>query len=513
MKILFAIFLIAVSISACVVTKMDRVSILDPNPMGGSTRGSLIEGRVLLLIPPDVKEYVWQGKVTEGFEGRGRLKIIPFGEGIVSGFKKGCAQVFTTCRVIESMPIEPDYDAVIAPRVSGYTFQWDDVPVSTYNLRVTGSLSMEVRTMTQGGVFVTRSYDKTSQGEMIARVTYQPDEFARADRSAAEKAMAAIIQDVFRDIQAETAITALPVVSSSAPQVASRPTVATHPRPLPLQEALPAPIAKLSATAFSSDPLSITYTRGEERPNDIAVIIGNADYKKQGKDIPDVIPAYADAEGIKRYVTEALGVREGNIIDLRDATGSKFVEVFGSKDDHRGQLFDWVKPGIANVFVYYAGHGAPGSEDGSALLVPTDANAARIELSGYALSDLYRNLGKIPAHSITVVLEACFSGASQAGSVISKASPVYIKAKTPPVPTNVTVIAAGTPNQLASWEEDESHGLFTKYFLKGMSGEADANGDGTVGLEELGRYLKDTLTYYARRYYGRDQTAVIVVGG
>ena len=69
---------------------------------------------------------------------------------------------------------------------------------------------------------------------------------------------------------------------------------------------------------------------------------------------------------------------------------------------------------------------------------------------------------------------------------------------------------------MASWDQDKSHGLFTKYFLKAMSGEADAkpygNGDGTVALGELDAYLKDTLTYYARRYYGRDQTAVIVVG-
>ena len=123
---------------------------------------------------------------------------------------------------------------------------------------------------------------------------------------------------------------------------------------------------------------------------------------------------------------------------------------------------------------------------------------------------------KLPAMSVTVVLEACFSGASQAGAVISNASPVFLKAKAPSIPPKVTVIAAGAPNQMASWEEDKSNGLFTKYFLKGMSGEADAgsygNGDGRVGWEELERYFKDTLTYYARRYYGRDQTPSIVVG-
>ena len=96
--------------------------------------------------------------------------------------------------------------------------------------------------------------------------------------------------------------------------------------------------------------------------------------------------------------------------------------------------------------------------------------------------------------------------------MISNASPVFMKSKAPEIPPNVTVISAGGANQMASWEKDKSHGLFTKYFLKGMSGEADKNGDSVVSLDELDDYLKDTMTYYARRYYGRDQTAQIVVG-
>ena len=44
------------------------------------------------------------------------------------------------------------------------------------------------------------------------------------------------------------------------------------------------------------------------------MIIGNADYGRTGGAIPDVTPAYSDAAGIKRYVTEALGISEDNII-------------------------------------------------------------------------------------------------------------------------------------------------------------------------------------------------------
>ncbi len=284
----------------------------------------------------------------------------------------------------------------------------------------------------------------------------------------------------------------------------------------PPQEAPPPAVKAAIPSKFPRSPVSLTYPKGESRPADIAVIIGNTDYAKRGRDIPDVTPAYADAEGFKRYVTQTLGVREGNIIELRDATQGDLISVFGAKDDHRGKLFNWTQAGKSNVYVYYAGHGAPAGSGGSAYLVPVDADPATLELNGYPLATLYRNLGKVPAASITVVLEACFSGASQGGSVISNASPVFLKAKAPVVPPNITVISAGGPNQMASWEKDKSHGLFTKYFLKGMSGEADTapygNGDGKVGYGELGAYLKGTMTYYARRYYGRDQTAQIVIG-
>ena len=84
-------------------------------------------------------------------------------------------------------------------------------------------------------------------------------------------------------------------------------------------------------------------------------------------------------------------------------------------------------------------------------------------------------------------------------------------------PTDITVISAGAADQVASWEKNESQSLFTKFFLKGMSGEGDkkpyGDGDGKVSLKELKKYLDGNMTYYARRYYGRTQTAQIVVNG
>ncbi|MDP6691897.1 MAG: caspase family protein [Alphaproteobacteria bacterium] len=250
------------------------------------------------------------------------------------------------------------------------------------------------------------------------------------------------------------------------------------------------------------------------KPDDIAVVIGNGNYQNFGKDIPDVAPAHADADAFRKWLIEAKGLREGNIIFLKDATSAQIEAVFGNERSHKGQLFNWTKANKSNIYVYYAGHGAPASDGGSAYLVPADATASSIELTGYPLATLYANLKKIPAKSITLVLESCFSGASQGGYVINRTSGILVTPKIPSAPKNITIISAGKADQVASWEQDDSHSLFTKYFLLGMGGAADksphGNDDGKVAYAELGKYLGDTLTYYARRYYGRDQNAQIV---
>jgi hypothetical protein len=285
--------------------------------------------------------------------------------------------------------------------------------------------------------------------------------------------------------------------------------------PIPVSVASVQPVA--TTESFPGKPVAVTFPRGKPNPDDIAVIIGNANYKATAKDIPDVVPAYADAEGMKRYAAQALGIKEENIIFIKDGRLTDFVATFGNESNYKGKLFNWVKAGKSNVFVYYSGHGAPSADGSSSYLVPVDAQASLIDLSAYPLRTLYANLAKLPAASVTVVLESCFSGSSQSGTVIKNASPVFQKALQETVPPNLTVISAASGTQIASWEQDKSSGLFTKYFLLGMAGAADkkpyGNGDGKVTNEELGRYLAETVSYSAQRYYGREQTAQVAVGG
>ena len=319
----------------------------------------------------------------------------------------------------------------------------------------------------------------------------------------------------------EGSVTAMSVQSQEATTVAtSVPTKPTKPSPAPVAVP-PAPTLAAapaaSTEAFPTKPVSVNFPRGKPAPDDIAVIIGNANYKATAKDIPDVIPAYADAEGMKRYATQALGIKEENVIFIKDARLADLIATFGNESNPKGKLWNWVKASRSEVFVFYSGHGAPSGDGASSYLVPVDATASLIDLSGYSLKTLYANLGKLPAKSVTVVLEACFSGASQSGMLVKNASPIYQKAMTETVPANLTVISAGSGSQIASWEQDKSHGLFTKHYLLGMAGAADkkphGNGDGRVTNDELTRYLAETVSYAAQRYYGREQTAQIVTSG
>ena len=242
----------------------------------------------------------------------------------------------------------------------------------------------------------------------------------------------------------------------------------------------------------------------------IAVIIGNRRY---ANGIPEVRYAANDAAAVKRFVIDVLGYRDGNVIELIDASQAEMYAVFGNAQDHRGKLWSWVRPGRSDILVFYSGHGVPGLRDKRGYLLPVDADPATPEINGYPLDLLVKNLSAIDARTTTVLLDACFSGNSAAGWLVRSASPVYVKA-TPPAPSpGLTLVTAAEGDQVASWDEDARLGLFTRHLLDALNGAADTgrdgNRDGRVTLGELERYLDDEMTYAARRLFRRVQQASV----
>ena len=243
----------------------------------------------------------------------------------------------------------------------------------------------------------------------------------------------------------------------------------------------------------------------------MAVVIGNRKYANR---VPAVEFAHNDASAMRKYLI-GLGYREGNIIFITDATQAQLMAVFGTKESYRGKLFSYVRPGESDVTVFYSGHGVPGLKDRRGYLLPVNADPNLVELNGYPIDLLYSNLGKIPAKSIQVYMDACFSGDSPNGMRVRAASGLSITPKMPKKRAGSTMISitAAQGDQFASWDEDAKHGLFTKHLLEALNGTADksryGNGDGKVTLGEIKKYLDREMTYQARRRYNRDQMATV----
>ena len=243
-------------------------------------------------------------------------------------------------------------------------------------------------------------------------------------------------------------------------------------------------------------------------PNGVAVIIGNKSYDHER--VPEVNYAHRDAAAFKQYVLEVLGYDEQNIIELRDASQAELWTVFGNERTHEGTtLWSYLHPRGSDVVVYYSGHGVPGLSDKRGYLLPRDADPNTAEINGYPIDVLYQNLAKLEeASSIAVYLDACFSGDSHEGMLVRSASPVYLAGELPEAASdNVTVLTAATGEQLASWDEEAKHGLFTHHLLDALYGDGDEDGDGQVTAGEVLEYLLGHMTRAARRVHKRRQEA------
>lgn len=241
--------------------------------------------------------------------------------------------------------------------------------------------------------------------------------------------------------------------------------------------------------------------------NAFAIVIGNKDYQYTKK----VSFAINDAQTIKRYLINVLGYNEGNIFYLENASKSNFETYFGTKENPQGKLYNNIKQGISDVFIYYSGHGAPGLKDNKGYFVPIDCDPQYVEQGGYSLDLFYNNISKLNAKSITVITDACFSGAE----IFNNISPIVITVSNPiAVADNCVVLTSSTGSQVSTWYNDKQHGMFTYFFLKALEDKdkSDKNKDGKLSFQEIFDYVSDKtegVPYYARSIHGVDQTPAI----
>ena len=115
---------------------------------------------------------------------------------------------------------------------------------------------------------------------------------------------------------------------------------------------------------------------------------------------------------------------------------------------------------------------------------------------------------------ITVVIDACFSGEADKGSLLSNISPIYITVDKQSMSyESSSVFTSASGEQVSNWYPEKKQGLFTYFFLKGLRGEADFDKNTIITTNELYQYVADEVNgvpYWSRRISGRTQTPTYI---
>jgi len=302
---------------------------------------------------------------------------------------------------------------------------------------------------------------------------------------------------LFVDIQEETGLASvmkkrLPIYKSERARKIGRIVV----------EGIEQDYGQLTLGADLSIDIEQDIPEGDENKDAVAIVIGNKNY--MNPDVPEVTFAHRDAAIVEQYLTKMLGYRD--VIVETDATQGKFYALFGT-DKKDGKLQDYIKKDESDVFIYYSGHGAPDPESNDGYFVPVDCDPAMVDVNGYSLDLFYKKMNDLDAKSVTVVIDACFSGSSDQGMLLKNISPVFIEVKeTLGLDDKVTVFTSSSGEQVSSWYPDKKHSLYTYFFLKGLKGSADADGDRSVTAGEIQSYVNEEVPLMARKLNSREQT-------
>jgi hypothetical protein len=246
----------------------------------------------------------------------------------------------------------------------------------------------------------------------------------------------------------------------------------------------------------------------------IAIVVGNSNYQHVG----NVDYASNDAKAIRDHLVYLLGYKEKNVDLILNASAKDFRKAFGVKSNDYKQatlhrLTKLSQNAKLPVFIYYSGHGAPQLNDpNKAYLVPTDIEMNDIAREGYSIDDLYDSVASLNMSDVTIVLDACFSGrlSNSNNMIFNGISPAMLNTTASLDPAQIsgaTVFTSTSPHEVGYWYDKERYSLFSYYFMKGLQGAADMNGDHVITAGELKQFSAHKVAQnIIRMDKGSDQT-------
>ncbi len=226
--------------------------------------------------------------------------------------------------------------------------------------------------------------------------------------------------------------------------------------------------------------------KGIRNDNAFALIVGVSDYKRINA---PAMYADKDAQYFQDYASLKLGIPDSNITTM--------VNDKAELGDVLLAVKDWIrrssKPGISDVYVFFAGHGLASQDGEQMYLLPFDGRPRLLDKTAILREELFEDIASANPRSVTVFLDTCYSGTTRGIDMLIASRPIAIKVLKQSVPHGFTVMTAAAGDQTAKPLEEVKHGMFSYFLMKGMEGEADADHDNKITARELHNYVQTNV--------------------
>jgi formylglycine-generating enzyme required for sulfatase activity len=217
-----------------------------------------------------------------------------------------------------------------------------------------------------------------------------------------------------------------------------------------------------------------------------ALIIANTEYTDSG--LAQLTAPGKDAKELAR------------VFDSRDICAfDDVIVLFNENAPKVSETIDYFLSNRAPsdlLVLYFSGHGVR-DEYGSLYLAVKNTNRARLRSTAIKSDFIREAMDQSRSKRQVLILDCCNSGAFAQGAKAEVGGSVGTATAFEGTGYGRVVLTASDSTQFA-WEGDTVTGdmensLFTNFLVKGLEGEADANGDGRVTIDELYDYAYEQI--------------------
>ena len=226
-----------------------------------------------------------------------------------------------------------------------------------------------------------------------------------------------------------------------------------------------------------------------------AVVIGISEYAHGGKTFGKLKYAARDAKAFAEFLRSE---RSGGFEPQRICC---LLDEQATVGQVRHALFEFLAKADKDdlVVIFFSGHGMPQPGTDNFFMLCHDTRADRMASTSFPMWDIDTALRRfVRAERVVVFADACHAGAisSPAGTRGDGGNPVHQYLRQLALAEAGRLIFTASEVRELSHESKKwggGHGAFTHFLLKGLNGEADADGNRVVDVGEVVEYVRSNV--------------------